>query len=58
MLEDRRKKQTMPIGAEKFPVFTKFTGKGQFFCLPEAVIEGKLYPSVEISGENAKAGGK
>jgi len=37
----------LPIGAEKFPLFTAFTGKGQFSCFPEAVIDEKPY---KVSG--------
>lgn len=35
--------EKLPIGAEKYPVFTAFTGDGQFSCLPRAVVEEQPY---------------
>ena len=32
------------VGEEEFPVFCKFTGKGQFSCFPDAVSEERPYP--------------
>jgi anaerobic selenocysteine-containing dehydrogenase len=32
-----------PVGAREFPLFTAFTGKGQFACLPRAVLEDLPY---------------
>ncbi len=34
---------TRPIGSQEFPIFTAFTGKGQFSRLPQAVLEEKPY---------------
>ena len=34
----------MPIGSEKYPIFYKFLGAGQFTQLPRAVLEGVPYP--------------
>lgn len=36
--------QDMPIGAREYPVFYKFTGNGQFSCIPKAILEDQPYP--------------
>ena len=36
--------QYPPLGSDTFPVFTAFTGRGQFSCLPRAVLESHPYP--------------
>jgi len=37
----------LPVGTEKFPLFTAFSGKGQFACFPSAVLDEKPY---KVSG--------
>lgn len=37
-------KKDRPVGAEKYPVFYAFTGRGQFSEFPAAVIDEKPYP--------------
>lgn len=41
---DEKQKNELPIGAEKYPVFYRFTGRGQFGEFPRAVLDGKPYP--------------
>lgn len=43
-LKDLPDADERPVGADKFPLFYRFTGEGQFSCFPEAVLEDDPYP--------------
>lgn len=34
----------LPVGGDQFPLFTAFTGKGQFSCTPQAILQDVPYP--------------
>lgn len=42
--QEYEQKDEMPVGADKYPVFYAFTGKGQFVEFPRAVLEEQPYP--------------
>lgn len=44
MLREMPEKENMPVGAEEYPVFYKFSGNGQFSCVPKAILKGEPYP--------------
>lgn len=44
MLKEMPEKENMPVGVEEYPVFYKFSGNGQFSCVPKAILKGEPYP--------------
>ena len=43
-LRDLPQEEEMPVGVREYPIFYKFTGNGQFSCVPEAVLHDRPYP--------------